>query len=282
MKSELSAETIRVWLRTQYIGRTIYYWPAITSTNDELRRLAEQGAPEGSLAITDEQLSGRGRMQRKWIAPPGSSLLMSLLFRPTFLAPAQAQQLTMICSLAAADAVTQVTGAQVDLKWPNDLLLEGKKLGGVLTELGFAHTPANWHSASGGDHQDVLAWAIVGVGLNVNVDFTSRAIRLHWPELADVAISLSAFLGRPVPRLPLLQSYLSGVETRYEALRAQDSPYQEWVERLATLGQQVTVGTPHGVYQGLAEGVDEAGALLLRLPDDRVQRVLTGDVTLRS
>lgn len=286
-KDELhSADTIRAGLRTQFIGQTIYYWPAINSTNDELKRLAEEGAPEGALAITDEQLAGRGRLERKWIAPAGSSLLTSLLFRPTFLAPTQVQQLTMICSLAAADAVVAVTGLRTALKWPNDLLLEGKKLAGLLTELGFTYAFPNSDAGRspsgrpGGGHSgkvNALAWVVVGVGLNVNVDFSSESFRRDWPDLAGSAISLAMALGRPVSRLQLLQSYLAGVEVRYDALRAGHSPHQEWAARLATLGQHVTVSAPDGVCQGVAEAVDETGALLLRQPDGRVKCILAGD-----
>ncbi len=263
----LSPGAIRAGLRTQYIGQTIYYWPAIGSTNDELKRLADEGVPEGTLAITDEQLAGRGRLKRRWIAPAGTSLLTSLLFRPTFLAPTQAQQLTMICSLAAADAVREVTGLRPALKWPNDLLLDGKKLAGILTELGF-----------GGQ----LAWVVVGLGLNVNVDFASEALRNDWPDLSDTATSLALSMRQPVSRLQLLQSYLAGVEARYDALRAGHSPHQEWVARLATLGQRVTISAPEAVYEGVAEGVDETGALLLRQTNGEAVRILTGDVTLRA
>jgi BirA family biotin operon repressor/biotin-[acetyl-CoA-carboxylase] ligase len=280
-KDELrSADTIRAGLRTQFIGQTVFYWPAVNSTNNELKRLAEEGAPEGALAITDEQLAGRGRLERKWIAPAGSGLLMSLLFRPTFLAPTQVQQLTMVCSLAAADAVVAATGLRPALKWPNDLLLDDKKLAGVLTELGFADAqPTSLAHASPVPRLD---WVVVGVGLNVNVDFTSQAFRRDGPDLADTAISLAMVLGRPVSRLRLLQSYLVGTELRYNALRAGQSPHQEWAARLATLGQHVTVGTPDGVYWGVAEAVDETGALLLRQPDGKVIPILTGDVTLRA
>jgi BirA family biotin operon repressor/biotin-[acetyl-CoA-carboxylase] ligase len=273
LHTELSAATIRAGLLTRFVGQTIYYWPAIGSTNDELKRLAEEGAPEGTLAITDEQLAGQGRLGRRWVAPAGSSLLMSLLFRPTFLAPIQAQQLTMLCSLAVADTVTEVTGLRPDLKWPNDLLLGGKKLAGVLTELGFAN-----RSPSG--KEDKLAWVVVGVGLNVTVDF--EALRGDWPDLADTATSLAVALGQPVSRLRLLHSYLAGVEARYDALRAGRSPHEEWAGRLTALGQQVTVRAPDGIYQGIAEGIDEMGALLLRQPDGQVKRVLAGDVTLRT
>jgi BirA family biotin operon repressor/biotin-[acetyl-CoA-carboxylase] ligase len=257
----LSAAAITSALSTRWAGRTVHFWPSVGSTNDELKRLAEAGAPEGTLAIADEQVTGRGRLERKWLAPPGSSLLMSLLFRPTFLEAAYAQQLTMLCSLAVADAVTQVAGLWPDVKWPNDLQLGGKKLAGVLTELGF--TEANR-----------LAWVIVGVGLNVNVDFAG------WPRLAETAVSLSMALRRPLPRLPLLVAFLDGVETRYEALRAGQSPHHEWAARLVTLGKACTASTPDGVYDGLVEGVDESGALLLRQPNGHVVRVLTGDVTL--
>jgi BirA family biotin operon repressor/biotin-[acetyl-CoA-carboxylase] ligase len=270
-KEPLSPDVILTGLRTRLIGQTVHYWPAIGSTNDELKRLAEEGAPEGALAIADEQLAGRGRLDRTWIAPSGSSLLTSLLFRPTFLKPSLMQQLTMVCSLAAADAVTQVTGLQPALKWPNDLLLDGKKLAGVLMELGFALESSSGKTAA-------IAWAIVGIGLNVNLDFTSVAIRCDSPDLADSATSLAMVLGRRVSRLLLLRAYLEHVEVRYDALRAGHSPHREWASRLVTLGQHVTVESPDGVCQGVAEAVDEIGALKLRQSDGRVKRILAGDV----
>ncbi len=258
----LSPDSIRSGLATRFVGQTVYYWPAIGSTNDELKRLADEGAPEGTLAIADEQTAGRGRLGRTWVAPPGSSLLMSLLFRPDWLAPARAQQITMLCALAAADAVAAIAGTQPSLKWPNDLLLDGKKLAGVLTELSFAG--------------DELAWAVVGVGLNVAVDFAGQ------PQVAATATSLSMAAGRSVSRLSLLHAYLSGVEARYDALRAGQSPHGEWAARLATSGQAVTVHAPDGVYQGIAESVDETGALLLRQPSGEVVRMLAGDVTMKG
>lgn len=271
----LSAELILAGLRTRYVGRPVYYWPAIGSTNDELKLLAEEGAPEGTLAIADQQTAGRGRLDRKWIAPAGSSLLASLLFRPTFLEPNQGQQLTMICSLAVADAVTQITGMQPALKWPNDLLLDGKKLAGILTELGFS---AGFRSGEA----ERIAWAIVGVGLNVNLDFQSAPIRRAWPWLADRAVSLATVSGMRVSRLRLLHSYLGHVEVRYDALRAGHSPHQEWASRLVTLGGHVIIDAPDGVYRGVAEIVDETGALMLRQLDGRLRRVIAGDVRLEA
>lgn len=277
-----SAERIRTGLETRFVGQNIYYWPAIGSTNDELKRLADEGAPEGTLAITDEQLAGRGRLDRTWLAPAGSSLLMSLLFRPTCLVSNRAQQLTMLCSLAVADAVTAVTTLRPTLKWPNDVLLKDRKLAGVLTELGFALPAATSGGyESGSKSAGALAWVIVGVGLNVNVDFGQGSLRRNWPDLASTAISLAMVLGRPVSRLQLLHSYLSAVEVRYNALRSGVSPHQEWAARLATLGQHVTATAPDGVYNGMAEAVDDDGALVLRRSDGQLQRILAGDVTPR-
>jgi len=258
---ELSVARIKSGLRTSLLGRHVVYRPSVGSTNDVARELAEEGAPEGTLVIADEQRAGRGRLGRRWLAPKGSSLLMSLLFRPP-LAPHQAGRLTMICSLAIADAIEEVTGLRPGLKWPNDILLGGRKAGGILTELGTT-----------GERLD---YAIVGVGLNVNLDVA------QFPEIAATATSLSRELGREVPRLEVLWAILAEIEERYLRLRAGLSPHEEWAARLVTLHQQVRVTTPQGVLEGWAEGVDADGALILLLPDGRRRRLLAGDVTLRA
>jgi BirA family transcriptional regulator, biotin operon repressor / biotin---[acetyl-CoA-carboxylase] ligase len=257
----LSADGIRDGLATEYVGRNVVYLPETGSTNVEARRLAERGVPEGTLVIADHQTAGRGRLQRRWEAPPGSSLLMSLIFRPP-LAPFQVQRLTMICGLAVVDAVESETGLRVDLKWPNDLVLCGAKVGGILTEVAMA-----------GDRVD---WAIVGIGLNVNVNFAQQP-----GDFLMAPTSLSQALERPVARLPLLKVLLCILERRYEALKAGHSFHNEWAERLVTLGKPVTVSTSDTVWEGTAEGVDADGALLVRLADGRLQVVVAGDVTLR-
>jgi BirA family biotin operon repressor/biotin-[acetyl-CoA-carboxylase] ligase len=267
---ELSADTIRQGLPTRVFGQTVYYYPQIGSTNTALKQLADAGAPEGTLLLADEQLAGRGRFERRWHAPAGSSLLTSLLFRPTFLAPDQAQHLTMLCALGAVEAIAAQTGLQIGLKWPNDLVYGGRKLAGILTELSFAG--------------DQLAWGVVGLGLNVNLDFEAIAglATPGNPPLSATATSLQTVLGQPVSRLALLCAYLVQVEERYDALRAGESPRAAWAERLITLGREVTVSGSGVAFHGLAEAVDDVGALLVRRPDGRLERVLAGEVTLTT
>jgi BirA family biotin operon repressor/biotin-[acetyl-CoA-carboxylase] ligase len=245
-------------LTTKLIGRPFYYHPVVGSTMDEARRLAQAGVPEGTVVLADEQVAGRGRLQRRWWAPAGSSLLLSLVLRP-LLGPRHAQRLTMICSLAVCDAIAQVSGLRAMIKWPNDVLLGGRKVCGILTELDLVG--------------DELRYAIVGIGINVNVDFTTA------PPLMSPATSLSMETGRAIPRLDLLVALLSGIEKRYLALRDGRSWHQEWADRMATLGQHVRVSSGSEQWHGLAVGVDEDGALLLQLEDGSTRRVLAGDVT---
>jgi BirA family biotin operon repressor/biotin-[acetyl-CoA-carboxylase] ligase len=255
----LTAEGIRAGLDTASFGRNLLYLPETRSTNDEARRLAKGGAPEGTLVIADYQTAGRGRLDRRWDAPPGSSLLMSLLFRPA-LAPHQVQRLTMICSLAVADAVESETRLRVGLKWPNDVVVGGAKVGGILTETGLIGSQVDY--------------AVVGIGLNVDLE-PSRLPRL----LLMPATSLSHLLGRRVARLPLLWGFLRALEGRYLALKTGHSPHAEWATRLVTLGETVTVDVAGTGVQGVAEGVDPDGALLVRLADGRLETVVAGDVT---
>ena len=261
----LSVESIEKGLTTASMGRKVIYYRSIGSTNDVARELATQGAPEGTLVIADEQTAGKGRLGRRWLAPAGTSLLMSLLFRPHFLALYQAQRLTMVCSLAVAEAIGRVTDLMAAIKWPNDIVVQGKKVGGILTELGA--------TAEG------LDYVIVGLGLNVNLDFGAVEAM---EELAATATSLSQELGRDVSRLALLWRILENVEDRYQRLQVGELPHGEWASRLITLHNHVIVDTPQGVVEGWAEGVDADGALILRTNRGERQRVLAGDVTLRK
>jgi BirA family biotin operon repressor/biotin-[acetyl-CoA-carboxylase] ligase len=280
--THLSGDLIRHKLSTYVIGQSVFYTQQTGSTNTELKRLARLGAPHGMLYITDEQLVGRGRLERSWHAPPESSLLMSLLFRPgDLLKPIQVYQLTMLCTLAMADAIETHTGLRVKFKWPNDIVWEdGKKLAGVLAEAEIEGEQVNW--------------VIIGLGLNVNINFgdytepepdrPGKPGTGH-PPLAQTATSLAMLLDRDTDdlRLPILQHYLANVERRYEALAHELSPRAEWQRRLVGVGQEVTVSVMNEPqpYQGTMTGVDENGALRLRQADGTMVTIIAGDVTLR-
>lgn len=257
----LDLGVIRRELETLRLGRAVELYDAIDSTNRRASEWARAGALDGAVVLAERQTAGKGRLGRRWFAPGGSSLLMSIVLRPD-IQPLQAQRMTMICSLGAAQAIEQLTGLIAALKWPNDLLLSGKKLGGVLTELG----------VSGGR----LTHVIVGMGLNINLALEQL------PEVMSPPTSLLAELGRPVDRQVLLLSILSCVDGLYDRFLSGWSPHEAWRERLDTIGREVSVGDADGVVTGVAEDVDADGALLVRSSDGVVRRMLAGDVTLRG
>jgi BirA family biotin operon repressor/biotin-[acetyl-CoA-carboxylase] ligase len=265
---ELSAEKIRAGLRTECLGRQVLYQDRMDSTNSIAGTLARQGAPDGFLVIADEQTAGRGRLGRAWVAPPGGSLLFSLILRPGVsplgrsphdLDPRRAQTLTMVCGLGVRQAISETTGLQAQLKWPNDILLSGLKAGGILCELGLDGPR--------------LEYAVVGIGLNVNVS-------AHVLPAEYNATSISRELGRRVSRLRLLCAALLHIEQGYRSLLAGAPVVAEWAAALQTIGQRVELRTTEGILKGIAEGVDADGALLLRLDSGQVRPVLVGDVTV--
>ena len=260
MTSPLSQERIdSLFADLPFVPRALYS-ASIASTNDALRRMAADGAPEGTLVIADEQTAGRGRLDRKWIAPPGTSLLFSLLFRPGATAYASLLQYTMICSLAVRDAVRELLGLGISLKWPNDLVFGGRKLGGILTEV------------EAGDSG--IEYVIVGIGINANWDPSGA-------EFDQPATSLSKLAGKSVPRAELLRAIVGRIAERYATLRAGESPVKEWEIALDTIGKAVVVESPGERLEGLAVGVDADGALMVRSADGGLHRAVAGDVRVR-
>lgn len=251
----LSTAQILDGLGTKCLGRRVLLYPQVDSTNTLARSLAAQGEPEGTVVVAEEQTSGRGRQGRAWVAPAGTCLLFSLVLRPR-LEPAQLQHLTMMAALALRDALRDAAGLQAAIKWPNDVLLSGRKVAGILTE---ARTTGV-----------LVDFAILGIGLNVNLP--AEAL----PPAFD-ATSIAVELGRPVPRVPLLQSILRQLEQRYQWLQAGHSPVGDWTAALVTLGRRVQVRCLDSTYLGLAEAVDDSGALFLRLDDGQLVRLAAGD-----
>ncbi|MBN2391209.1 MAG: biotin--[acetyl-CoA-carboxylase] ligase [Anaerolineae bacterium] len=246
-------------------GWDIRYTERVDSTNTALLEAGRQDAAEGLVYVTDEQTAGRGRLERRWIAPPGTCLLLSLLFCPPEPFTYHAPRLTMLCGMAMADAVETVSGVTAQLKWPNDLILTHgntwRKVAGMLSEIGSA--------------ADMRPFLVVGIGLNVNVPLELL------PDLAHNATSLLVEGGRPVERVALLDAFLARVEAYRAALRDGADVLDLWRQRLAWMGRTVQLHTPTGSVTGVAEDVDETGALWLRLPDGSRQSVSVGDVRLR-
>jgi BirA family biotin operon repressor/biotin-[acetyl-CoA-carboxylase] ligase len=271
MIDDLTPEHIQRSLASTIVGRAVEHYPQTGSTNDLARQKAHAGHAEGLVIVTDTQTAGRGRMGRAWIAPPGSSLLLSVLLRPTWLAPADAFSLTMLAGVALCEAVEQVTLVPAALKWPNDLLLPVRtaagprlrKAAGILSEIELAG--------------DQLAWVTIGIGVNVS---WSPAGIVDERDLAEVATSVGAAAGQPIDRLPLLRALLERLDAHYAGLRrgSQADVFERWRDRLATLGQTVQIGLPHGDLRGIAEDVERSGALRVRDEHGTLHTVLAGDV----
>ncbi len=256
MEDSLSPEKITSGLNTRVIGRRVICYPSLPSTQQAVRKEASQGAPEGTVIIADEQTAGRGRLGRAWLSPEGS-VSVSVLLYPDI---AGLPYLIMIASLAVARSIEAATGLKARLKWPNDVLVNGRKVSGILIET----------SLKG----KAVDYAVIGMGININVDMTA------FPEIAATATSLSTELGSSVSRLGMVRRLLVELDGLYKAPR--QAVYEEWRSRLDTLGRQVCVVSGDDTQYGRAENVAADGSLLLRRDDGSLTRILAGDVSLRD
>jgi BirA family biotin operon repressor/biotin-[acetyl-CoA-carboxylase] ligase len=246
-------------LQTKSFGRNLIFEPSVGSTMDIARDAALHGAVEGTVVAADEQTAGRGRLGRTWITPPATNLASTLVLRPPALV---LRAIAMITPLAVCHAVHDVAGIRADIKWPNDVQIRGKKLAGVLIETDLTD-----------QHR---GFVLVGSGINVNFD-----PREH-EEIRDIATSLKAEVGHDVDREALLASYLMHFEQLYGESKSGASIRDRWRERLVTLGKDVRAAWQGGMAEGIAEDVDDDGALLIRTADGALTRVEAGDVTLRA
>lgn len=249
-----SPEAIMHGLATERLGRVVYCYEQVTSTNDVAHALARAGAADGTLVVAEEQTAGRGRRGRSWFAAPGTAVLASLLRPP--LAPAQAVRLTMLAAVATRAAIRGLTGLEARIKWPNDVMLSSRKVAGILTE-----------AESEGDRPHHV---VVGIGVNVNGTAEQMMI------VSGQAISLAMAAGHDVSRLRLLQLLLAEMEVRYTGMRSDGgrAVQEEWEQHLETLGQTLELDAGHETIRGKAEAVDSDGALLVRCGDGRLARVL--------
>jgi BirA family transcriptional regulator, biotin operon repressor / biotin---[acetyl-CoA-carboxylase] ligase len=253
----LRIDELRHGLRGLTLGNPLIYLPAVESTNTYAKALASAGAAEGALITTDHQTAGRGRVGRVWKPLPNQQLILSFILRPTF----PAHYLVMASALATAEAIEATTPLRAQIKWPNDVLIEGRKVCGILIET-----------------SDGVA--ILGMGLNVNGSFASDS------ELAARATTLAAEAGAPIPREPLAIVLVSRLDALYHQLStggdaAPRALRDRWRDRLITLGRHVTIRqSSHqpDVFEGIAEDVDGGGALLLRRGDGGLITITWGDI----
>jgi BirA family biotin operon repressor/biotin-[acetyl-CoA-carboxylase] ligase len=246
------------------VGRDIRVFEETKSTNDVAEKLARDGVKEGVVVFAEAQTRGRGRLGRKWISPARKGLWFSVLLRPD-LRPQAATQLTVAAATALLRAIREQTGLAPEIKWPNDVLVNGRKVAGVLTELGA--------------ELDHVKHLILGMGVDVNLTASEFPA-----DLRKVATSLKIEAARHIPRASLAAAILRELDRDYERIRADrfQEIADEWEQRCTTLGRRVAIQIGGRALQGHAEALDADGALLLRTQHGRLERVIGGDVTLQK
>ena len=258
MTDELSVAVITRELGTRIIGRKVLYYPVTTSTMDAAREAGREQTTHGTVVIAEEQTAARGRIKRTWIAPEGN-IALSVVLYPCL---SNLSSLIMLASLAVVNTIEAVTGLKSQIKWPNDVLINGKKVCGILIESDLQKNTVNY--------------SIIGIGINVNLT------PADFPEIESIATSLTIELGRDVSRLSLTRRLLVEMDSLYQTVLDGGSIYEPWRDNLVTLGSQVCATTIDEIHEGIAESVDREGSLLLRGSDGKLTRIVAGDVTLRQ
>lgn len=259
----LSEAELLSCLKTEWAGGRTVYFDATDSTNIQARRLAEAHAPHGTLVVSDRQDGGKGRRGRSWASPSGVGIWMSLILRPK-IDPSLASMLTLVAALAVREGIREETGLSPLIKWPNDLVLNGKKICGILTEMSTELME--------------IQYVITGIGINVNQ-------REFPPEIRDTATSLSLEAGRCFRRSSLIAAILKAFEKDYAAfLKTGDLSLllEEYNACLVNRGKEVCILDPSGEYRAVAEGIDESGSLLVTLPDGTRREIISGEVSVRG
>ena len=255
----LNLAAVEQRLTTRFVGHRLLYLTSTTSTMDIARGDAEAGARDGTVVLAEEQTKGRGRFDRAWVSPAGQNLYLTLIMRPSL---ARLRSLSIVSPLAVALAVEDATDLAPRIKWPNDVLINGRKLSGVLIE-----------SEVRGQS---VEYALLGIGINVNFDVEQSA------EIANIATSLKRELGRETSREDLLADVLNRFEQLYEDAPKGDTVLRQWRSRLDTLGREICVTFRDKTYEGLAEDVDRDGNLILAQRDGTRRVIEAGEVTLRA
>ena len=264
----LSVGEISSRLTTEWAGRKLYYFDVTGSTNNDAKRLAEEGEPHGTVVVADIQNAGKGRRGRAWQTLSGTALSFTLLLRPEF-APDKASMITLVMALSVAQAVEEETGAEATIKWPNDIVVNRKKICGMLTEM--TMTP----------EMDEIQYIVVGVGINVN----NGSPEEFEEEVRCTATSIRIETGRQTGRAVLLEKVLVRFEDNYKTFlgtldlsRLRES-YQRYLQGV---GAEVRVLDPAGEYTGISHGINDQGELVVVKENGERVQVYAGEVSVRG
>lgn len=259
----MTSQEILSRLHSKWIGQKCIHLASVDSTNNYARKIAEEGALAGTLVVADEQTAGKGRRGRSWETPKDVNIMMTLLLRPD-IHPGPAPRLTLLMAMAAAESIRAVTGLEASIKWPNDVVVNKKKICGILTEM----------SAE----VDYINYVVVGIGVNVNQDSFPE-------ELGQTAGSLYLEQGKKISRAELTVCILERFEKLYEMfIKTEDlrELYEEYNKMCINCGRQVRVKEPDNEYTGTADGINEKGELIIRKKDGETVCIYAGEVSVRG
>lgn len=248
---------------TKWAGHPVSFYDTVNSTNLRAKLDADNGAAEGALVVADMQTAGRGRRGRTWSSPAGLNVYFTLILKPQYV-PDKASMVTLVMALAVAEGIHETCGVEAGIKWPNDIVANGKKVCGILTEMSV--------------ERDFIHHVVIGVGINVGLQEFA-------PELAATATSLQAECGRKVPKATLVANIMKAFEKHYEVFQGKadlSGLMGCYNEMLVNRDREVRVLDPKGEYNGIARGINEVGELLVELPDGRVEKVYAGEVSVRG
>lgn len=254
---------VHSYLTTKWLGHTLYTKESVDSTNTWAKRLAEEGAPHGTVAIADEQTQGKGRRGKDWVTPKGATIALTILLRPD-MPPERASMLTLVMGLSVAKAIKKLYHLDAKIKWPNDVVVSNRKICGILTEM----------SAQ----VDYINYLVIGAGTNTN-------LKKFPEELKDRATSLVIELGEEVKRAQLVGAELEEFEKNYEIFQKTwdlSGLIEEYNQMLVNVDRQVKVLGPGEGVEGIARGINEKGELLVELTDGTITPVYAGEVSVRG
>lgn len=259
----MSKAEIESLMNTKWAGSNVVYYDEIDSTNNRAKEAGNSGMANGTLFVADMQVAGKGRRGRVWQSPSGSSIYMTILLYPK-ISPLKAPQLTLVMAIAVAEGIQAVTGLDTKIKWPNDIVVNGKKICGILTEMS--------------TEIDYINHVVIGVGINVNQESFPEDIR-------KTATSLKIELGQKVKRSELIAAVMKSFEKNYEIfVKTEDlSGLQElYNSMLVNLNRDVKVLEPGNEYEAHALGINRTGELIVRTPDGEEKEIYAGEVSVRG